>query len=586
MIQTLDSTSQTICNQIPNQFTLANPNDLQQYILCLNNTSTLHECPHLMFYNNRTGFCETIKNCKFTKKKTVELVYKIPGSCNNLPNSYRQSIINACDVYEECQNGDLLQKSCPDGLYFNEKSGFCDKTSNVRCKEMCLNISNNFSIPHRMNSSKYWICNDGVPSLQMCASGLHFNYKTGFCQSPPLEMSPNVWSCVNGLKHNNRIQDITSCYSYYECNYGILRKEQCFAGRWFDVSSGLCILPKNTMCLVSMSKLCENIPSGYNTDDPQNSRKYIKCDEYFSTRQICPDKMIFNKNIGFCKFVSDVLDISPESFQRYGKILETNDFKSMMNEFDDNDSFEATTKITLIFPSTNPTVATSKLPSPPTATLPSILTPITERTFTLSDDLDEICTKHPHDYAIRLRNSCIKYAMCIYGEPHHLTCPSELVFNPKTGVCDFNDNHKCIDERTRESSSRSLNRENEETICSMLPHGTYLKHESSCSDYYYCHYGIPKQRSCPDDFVFNPNMGACDWIENYNCTAKYVFDVGKLVSVQNNFCTETLEVGTVTSNSSCDSYYLCVNDTKVLMQCPQELFYDRTRGICDFNVEC
>lgn len=528
---------------------MANPVDSYQYFECFNNTPNLKECPELRIYNSSTGFCELSES--IGSSTTVKSFLKLRGFCDNLPNFYRREIIEFCDEYEECNSGKLMKRKCPDSLYFNPKTGFCDKFSNMRCKKMCQGTPAGFSIPHRISSNKYWICVNGIPHLRLCKTGMEFNFKTGFCESGPTQLSSTIWDCGEIITHNERKRDLTACNYFYECQFGILKHIKCKSGKWFDDRSKLCTLPKLTNCIIGMTKLCENVPRGYNVENPQNSRTYVTCGgrHGIAVRKLCPNLMIFNKKIGFCGLVSDVVSERPELFKRYGRLLENMDFKVTNDE-------NVTKPPAIIIPTTGssfkPEIATlsitQKPTSPPTTT--------TEQTFTLSDDLDELCTIHPDNFAIRMHGSCTKYLMCIFGEPHQLTCPSELVFNPKIGVCDFKENHKCDIEKSREFSGRSLSLETR-TMCSMLPHGTFLRHPSSCHKYYYCQNGSPKLRLCPDEFVFNPLMGACDWNESYKCsgTDDDVSDVSRRTS----------------------------NSTQLSMQCPRELILDNQNEVCVFE---
>lgn len=55
------------------------------------------------------------------------------------------------------------------------------------------------------------------------------------------------------------------------------------------------------------------------------------------------------------------------------------------------------------------------------------------------------------------------------------------------------------------------------TRCSDSLEDQNIPHESECSQYYRCVYGKKVPKICPDNMLFNPEIGNCDLYYNVNC---------------------------------------------------------------------
>ncbi|KAG1695583.1 Protein obstructor-E [Nymphon striatum] len=92
---------------------------------------------------------------------------------------------------------------------------------------------------------------------------------------------------------------------------------------------------------------------------------------------------------------------------------------------------------------------------------------------------------------------CEKFRYCVHGTPLIQNCPHDLVFNPKTGVCDYPDNVLgCSDIIELVCPDPSL---------SELP-GFYTlhPHPSDCKKFYFCTAGNPRLAMCEYDYAFDP----------------------------------------------------------------------------------
>ncbi|XP_050409736.1 chitin-binding domain protein cbd-1 [Patella vulgata] len=93
---------------------------------------------------------------------------------------------------------------------------------------------------------------------------------------------------------------------------------------------------------------------------------------------------------------------------------------------------------------------------------------------------------------------CKSFVRCKDGEGETVECEEGLVFNPAIGDCD--------DPSNVASPCGNL------IDCSDKPDGHYPDLDQNCHSYYTCQGGeFFGHNFCPDDLVFNEEIGTCDW---------------------------------------------------------------------------
>ncbi|XP_078670904.1 uncharacterized protein LOC144911022 isoform X2 [Branchiostoma floridae x Branchiostoma belcheri] len=107
------------CNGKPDG-SFADPEDCHSYYVCHDGHLYHYSCGE-MYYDPNTGSCifNEVPNCaQFT--------------CDGKPNG-NYADPKDCSKYYSCSNGNAIQITCPEGLYYNEKLGVCDYPENVDC---------------------------------------------------------------------------------------------------------------------------------------------------------------------------------------------------------------------------------------------------------------------------------------------------------------------------------------------------------------------------------------------------------------------------------------------------------------------
>lgn len=106
------------------------------------------------------------------------------------------------------------------------------------------------------------------------------------------------------------------------------------------------------------------------------------------------------------------------------------------------------------------------------------------------------------------KNDCSKFFYCVDGQFNMITCPSGLVFNPKTGICTWPD-----EAQKKGCSSEELFK----FTCPKVDEGVAATHPryadpEDCQFFYVCINGLePRRNGCKLGQAFNDVTKRCDW---------------------------------------------------------------------------
>ncbi|XP_046404020.1 fibrous sheath CABYR-binding protein-like [Ischnura elegans] len=103
---------------------------------------------------------------------------------------------SSCSKYYNCWDDVVVEASCPNGLVFSEEHSYCDFPENVDCgqrgtedvpppiegQEGCSSAYGSYR--SQTNCSEFFICDNGVPVMFACPSGLFYNDEIGVCDYP------------------------------------------------------------------------------------------------------------------------------------------------------------------------------------------------------------------------------------------------------------------------------------------------------------------------------------------------------------------------------------------------------------------
>lgn len=120
-------------------------------------------------------------------------------------------------------------------------------------------------------------------------------------------------------------------------------------------------------------------------------------------------------------------------------------------------------------------------------------------------------------------------------------------------------------------------------ICVGIDDDVVLPHPDSCEKLIVCENEVPKEGPCPPGMIYDPELscvfGTCDE------------EVDPEIPDGEIKCPTGLpptQLFYIASNTSCDAYYLCLNDQIFEMNCRDGLYWNPEIDKCDFpeNVIC
>ena len=121
------------------------------------------------------------------------------------------------------------------------------------------------------------------------------------------------------------------------------------------------------------------------------------------------------------------------------------------------------------------------------------------------------CPRKNGYFAHEDQSICDQFFYCVDGKYNHITCPSGLVYNEKTGICTWPDEAK----RTGCLSRDVIKFECPKVLESVgLTHPRYPDPED-CQYFYVCINGnVPRRNGCRLGQVFDDATKTCNWPRN------------------------------------------------------------------------
>lgn len=174
--------------------------------------------------------------------------------CNGKYTQYEVvSNSEVCNKYYLCFNGDLLDLTCANGLYFDDEALQCLPNDNNKCQILgddCTcpgGYKAGDFLPHPTDCSLYYICSGGKLVESSCGANNYFDKITNACQKDTTNCcaASATRTCVGNYREGEFVPHPTNVQSYYICSNARLMPASCGTGNMFDRKSNSCTtLPK------------------------------------------------------------------------------------------------------------------------------------------------------------------------------------------------------------------------------------------------------------------------------------------------------------------------------------------------------
>ncbi|XP_017144344.1 tenascin [Drosophila miranda] len=428
-----------------------------------------------------------------------------------------------CASYFQCLDSVILHQQCPAGAYYEasyqvcviDDKGICSPASN-KCIEGELTED-------PADCAGYLQCIDGDFVKQKCAPGSYFNLISKICLvDGNVSCSPQQERCNDGELSG----DPEDCARYLQCVNGVLVKERCNKGSYFDVNLNMCIVDVDGVCVSS-----ENCTEGELESDPNDCAGYLKCIDGYLEEQQCSSGSYFNSSLKICLVDVNGICVAPPANCTEGELdVDPNDcagyLKCINGQFVEEQCpsgsyFDAKMELCLI-------------------------------------DVDGICLptvrKCTEGYMEEDPEDCAGYRQCISQELVQLKCDPGSYFNATESSCLIDQDEVCV------------------SLVERCSEGELMQDAANCGGFLICVDGLFVAKNCGSGEYFHPGVQECLEDDQNICHSKC-----RCVSSAKGRCVEGKRVA---DPQDCGAYLECIDGQLVEQICSGGTYFETTIGGC------
>ncbi|XP_026832732.1 uncharacterized protein LOC6544684 [Drosophila erecta] len=268
----------------------------QSYLMCLDNSWWLHQCPLGMYFSRQHNYClpNDAGMCFLPAERR--------GNCSN---GESRSVVGSCHSYELCSGGQWRRRRCQEREQFEPmlgcvpSDGSCQDNGMRRiCQEGQLQaqFGNNCSQGFLYCEAEQW-------RLGSCLKGHSFARNRNKCQLQSqcqlqLRDLPAENRCV-GQMDGLSVPDPTDCTRFYLCLQQVPTiLQSCSSGSFFDSTQGYC-RPNDGSCQLA---ICSGQEDGKLVAHPEDCRSYYSCSRRNGTSLVqCDEGQYFHSLLSICR---------------------------------------------------------------------------------------------------------------------------------------------------------------------------------------------------------------------------------------------------------------------------------------------
>jgi Chitin binding Peritrophin-A domain len=172
------------CVDRPNLTKLPSRESCAHYSLCFNGVETKLECDQSSMYDYEREQCMPTHVAKCYSET-------LQTQCPATGLTY-QPDPESCEQYIICMNGEVIHRTCADGLHWSAKKNNCLRPDLAKCEQpavvedltQCPAVHTPGTVvylPSTESCSVFYVCFRGEAIGQECASGMHWEQKLSMC---------------------------------------------------------------------------------------------------------------------------------------------------------------------------------------------------------------------------------------------------------------------------------------------------------------------------------------------------------------------------------------------------------------------
>ncbi|XP_058064606.1 LOW QUALITY PROTEIN: uncharacterized protein LOC131214247 [Anopheles bellator] len=601
-----------ICNEVYEERLVLHPRFCNQYYICSNQIGIPVICPTGLWFSEDTQSCVSplLVDCPHGVTPPPEDPWAM---CDGVEGYGYVRHPNYCYRYFQCIDGTPYPMICEGDLIFDRERQVCDEQRYVQCEVtpppvvrppstvgICIDAPDGQLEANPQYCNQYYICIHEAGWRLVCPLGLWFDVERQTCSEPGTvecglaperpSTTPSPYARCSGIPNNAYVRDDSYCYRYYKCVNGSPFPMICPNEQWFDDRLQQCRPQEDVICVISepptrpppTAGICNGVANRIQVRHPTTCNQFYVCDNQIGFPLVCPFAMWFDEERQTCLPVAETAcDLGPPTTTTlaphpWGQCDTAPNYSFVRNEYYCYRYFQC------VDGRPYPLICAGELwfdeerqvcdeqanvrcvvnPAPPTV-------PATPG----------ICDGVPNGEMTLNPRACNQYYICVDQIGYSLLCPEGLWFDAQYQRCGRPGQVYC-------PLVPIVTTPDPFEVCDGVQEGGLLRNEFYCYRYFQCKDGVPYPMICRAGLWFDQERQVCDEPSNVQCFLRPgqaeppVATPGICVGVPN---------GQFTRNwNFCNQYYLCVDQVGWAQICPDGLWYDEDRQICDLiaNVQC
>lgn len=479
--------------------------DCAMYKMCIESEWWLQYCPLGMYFNRTLKYCvpnqgecaSATLNVEEEEEEKEQIKF-----CKKEGN--RRAWAEACNGYEECQNGMWMRKICAEGEYFEASSRQCLKDDLEQCKNLqlakpiCI-AGQRRAYPLNCNAFEECSENGFAWQKQYCEQHEAFDVLMANCL-------PNTdGSCSkNGLRKAcwpGEIKAYTGkeCNLFQYCDKDAWRTAACLTGQMFSNETLSCTPhAANNQCLPAIKlmsmqandadSLCQNAADGAMLADPTDCSSFVVClQNKVISQQRCPLGSYFNATSSYCVPNEGNCQVPLSG------VCENATLNTLIPHEDDCTAYY------------NCSMIGTLLQHCPDGQYFHKITKQCRIDHGICKAPQELsknkCEGLPPGTRLAHEAYCNIYYSCLKGKAIPIECPDDYWFNDILGVCIADEQQHC---------QLGLLVSGNQSNCAAYAAGSYLPHRFNCRKYYICGQNSEAtEQKCSKGNYFNAEQGLC-----------------------------------------------------------------------------
>ncbi|XP_052848721.1 uncharacterized protein LOC128260062 [Drosophila gunungcola] len=564
------------------------------YQVCIDGQWQDENCTNDYYFNATVGICRADTDNVCPENRSSGSRQKRSAKDFTCEGGIEQGSIVShptdCDKYLICENGQLVEGLCGMGNVFKSCSGVCAPDTKATCW-VCSNKPNGYQMPNPTDCTSYLTCWNGLATEHKCGASEWYN-GYGECAVDVNAKCINPCTCGNG--NGNVAHPI--CTKYFKCTDGVAQVVQCNAGEAFDSATGLC-----SATVECSAKNCATATDGTTYPVAGDTSKFYNCLNQVATIESCPANSGYSILLGICQSQpsTDCNQNVCKTAADYSTYPSLNSDSSTFCICQDDGGYIYSCPTGLFYDETeesctftgncDPQVCNGQ---PEYFVSPDYEDP---NSFCLCRANDPVSVPCPIGYTFDSEglecalipqadprccaNGCVGksdfdtlpavattdgFCVCVDEVPQYTSCPGDSQYDSNLASCVSTGSETTCPANGCDAS-----------ICESMPDYDLFPIEGDSSSFCYCLNYCPISFTCPDDLVFDSEVGICSEPVDPSAVSK--------CNVEQ--CDVLAEYTPYLPNDGLDGFCYCEGGLPIYFPCPEGQEFSTSLGVCKTPVD-